>query len=54
MKLKVLSWNIWCGTHLDQVIDFLEKSEADIVALQEGCIDQRGNIVKIISEKLGY
>ncbi len=54
MKLKILSWNIWCGTYLDQVMHFLKNSDYDIIALQEGCIDERGNIVEILANKLGY
>ena len=54
MKIKVLSWNIWCGTYLDEVIKFLQTANADIVALQEVAEDDRGNISKIIADKLGY
>lgn len=54
MKVKVLCWNIWCGAYLDEVIDFLLSSDADIIALQEACIDGRGNIAEIIAKKLGY
>jgi endonuclease/exonuclease/phosphatase family metal-dependent hydrolase len=54
MKLKILSWNIWCGTYLDEVIKFLETADADIIALQEVAIDERGNIGEIIAKKLGY
>jgi endonuclease/exonuclease/phosphatase family metal-dependent hydrolase len=54
MKIKVLSWNIWCGTYLDEVIEFLREADADIIALQEACIDDRGNIAEIIAKELGY
>jgi endonuclease/exonuclease/phosphatase family metal-dependent hydrolase len=54
MKLKILSWNIWCGTHLAEVINFLRTADADIIALQESAEDERGNISKIIAEDLGY
>jgi endonuclease/exonuclease/phosphatase family metal-dependent hydrolase len=54
MKVKVLCWNIWCGAYLDDVIDFLRSADADIIALQEACIDDRGNIAEIIAGKLGY
>src|SRR3989344_3149830 len=54
MKLKLLSWNIWCGTYLDEVIKFLKTTNADIIALQEVAEDERGNISKIIADKLGY
>lgn len=54
MKLKFLSWNIWCGTYLDGVIEFLKTADADIVALQEVVEDDRGNITEIIAKQLGY
>jgi len=54
MKIKVVSWNIWCGTHLEEVINFLKDTNADIVALQEVSEDDRGNISEIIAKKLDY
>ncbi|MBP7006884.1 MAG: endonuclease/exonuclease/phosphatase family protein [Candidatus Pacebacteria bacterium] len=54
MQIKVLSWNIWCGTHQDKVKEFLKNSDADIIALQEVAQDKRGNISKIIADELGY
>jgi len=54
MKLKILSWNIWCGTYLDGVIEFLKTANADIIALQEVIEDERGNLVEIIAKELGY
>jgi|SRR3989344_550314 len=54
MSFKILSWNIWCGTHLAKVIEFLKIIDADIVALQEVLEDERGNISEVIAKKLGY
>ncbi len=54
MKLKILSWNIWCGTYLDEVIKFLKTAEADIIALQEVSEDNKGNIAELIAKELGY
>lgn len=54
MKLKILSWNIWCGIYLDEVIKFLRIANADIIALQEVAEDNRGNISGIIAKELGY
>lgn len=54
MKLKILSWNIWCGTYLDEVIKFLKTVDADIIALQEVTEDTRGNISELIAKELGY
>ena len=30
MSFKILSWNIWCGTHLAKVIEFLKIIDADM------------------------
>jgi endonuclease/exonuclease/phosphatase family metal-dependent hydrolase len=54
MKIKILSWNIWCGTYLDGVIKFLANADADIIALQEVSDDERGNLAEIIGKRLGY
>jgi len=54
MKFKILSWNIWCGTYLNEVKEFLKNSNADIISLQEVVIDERGNIGEIIAKELGY
>ncbi|MFA5936595.1 MAG: endonuclease/exonuclease/phosphatase family protein [Candidatus Paceibacterota bacterium] len=54
MKLKILSWNIWCGTYLNEIIEFLRTTNADIIALQEVVEDNRGNISEIIAKKLDY
>ncbi|MBI2011595.1 endonuclease/exonuclease/phosphatase family protein [Candidatus Daviesbacteria bacterium] len=65
MKLKILSWNIWKGKYLDQVIEVLKKENADILGLQE-VIEKdeedlnlqsgigRLNLAEIIASKLGY
>ncbi len=54
MKLKLLSWNIWGGTHLDEVVRFLQSADADIVALQEVVEIETGNTAEIIAKELGY
>lgn len=56
MRFKILSWNIWGGQHLSEIIDLLRKEDADIVGLQEVIEDLDGtkNTAKIIAEKLGY
>ena len=35
MDIKLVSWNIWRGKLLPEIIDFLSSSRADIIALQE-------------------
>jgi endonuclease/exonuclease/phosphatase family metal-dependent hydrolase len=57
MKVKVLSWNIWHGQDMKGVIEFLRKSEADIIGLQEVLEfenDKNENQAKIIAHELGY
>jgi len=53
MKLKILSWNIWCYGNLDQVADFLKTSDADIICLQEVLPKEDLNIINFLN-KLGY
>lgn len=54
MQIKVLSWNIWCGTYFDEVVSFLEKEQPDIIALQEVSEEEAGNIAMHIAQALGY
>lgn len=54
MKIKILSWNIWCYSDLKKVANFLQSSNADIICLQEVLPkDKNLNIIKFLS-KLGY
>ncbi len=55
MNLKLVSWNIWGGKYLSQIIDFLDASDADVIALQEVVEeDEQHNTAKTIAQKLGY
>ncbi len=56
MKLKILSWNIWGGQHLPEIIELLERERPDVIGLQEVVEDLDGtnNTAKTIAEKLGY
>ncbi len=56
MNLKVLSWNIWGGQHLPEILEFIEKERPDVIGLQEVIEDLDGtnNTAKIIAEKFGY
>lgn len=56
MQMKILSWNIWGGKYLSEVIKFVKKSKADVIGLQEVLqdVDGKNNIAQIIAEKLGY
>ena len=35
MAIKILSWNIWIDGDFDEITDFIKKSNADIIGLQE-------------------
>jgi endonuclease/exonuclease/phosphatase family metal-dependent hydrolase len=54
MKIRLLSWNIWGGKYLEEVIAFLKTADADIVALQEVIENETGNTALTIADKLGY
>ncbi len=56
MQLKILSWNIWGGQYLSQVVDFLKEANADIIGLQEVSQDPGGanNVAEVIGKQLGY
>lgn len=58
MKVKVISWNIWKGKFLNQVIKTLKELDAEVVGLQE-VIEKEGgerkiNTAQTIAQKLGY
>ncbi len=54
MKIKILSWNIWKGQHLEKVINLLEKTKADVLGLQEIKVQGNENLAEIIAKRLGY
>lgn len=58
MKIKILSWNIWHGKHLDKIIQFLRSADADILGIQEVAEKNEegktSNTASIIAKKLGY
>ncbi len=60
MVIKVLTFNIWHGKLLDEVIDFLKQQDADIVALQEVYNGQDSNLSEqyraatVLKERLDY
>ncbi len=35
MIVKILSWNVWIDSHFEHIKDFLDKSDADVIGLQE-------------------
>lgn len=50
-----MSWNLWHGEFLDDIVAFLRRSDADIIALQE-VVDAPGGpqMVAHIAEATGY
>lgn len=54
MKIKIISWNIWCYSYFDEVAKFLERCDADIIGIQELLLDDKSRDVVTILEKLGY
>lgn len=54
MQLKILSWNIWGGKNIEEVISYLRNYNADIIALQEIIRDAEGNTALTIARALGY
>lgn len=56
MTLKVVSWNIWFGTHYHDIVKHLKESDANIIALQEVIQETDGsdNVAENIAKELGY
>lgn len=54
MTVKILSWNIWIDSYFDQVKDFLKKSDADIIGLQEVREDDPSREIIKYLEELGF
>ena len=54
MRIKILSWNIWIDSHFDEVKDFLKKSDADIIGLQEVREDDPARETIKFLNSLGY
>ncbi len=56
MQLKIVSWNIWGGRKLPEIIKCLSEAKPDIIGLQEVLQDEGGanNSAKAIADVLGY
>ena len=56
MQLKVVSWNIFGGRKLPEIIQCLREANPDIIGLQEVLQDEGGanNNAKAIADVLGY
>ena len=54
MRLKILSWNIWCDGYMDEIAAFLDAADADIICLQEVLSnDKTRDVLKHLGAK-GY
>ncbi len=55
-QLKIISWNIWGGKNLPEIINCLKEADADIIALQEVLEDEDGknNNAEEVAKTLGY
>lgn len=56
MQLKIVSWNIFGGKKLPEIIQCLSEAKPDIIGLQEVMQDEGGanNSAKAIADALGY
>ena len=56
MQLKIVSWNIWGGRKMPEIIQCLKETNPDIIGLQEVLQDEGGanNSAKAIADALGY
>src|SRR5947199_24580 len=54
MQIKVLSWNIWQGYHLDLILETLREQNPDIIGLQEVPEKDGTNVAQVLAEKLQY
>lgn len=52
--IKILSWNIWVDGNMSLISDFLKKSDADIIGLQEVKENDPGRDVIGYLSSLGY
>ncbi|MEK7128431.1 MAG: endonuclease/exonuclease/phosphatase family protein [Patescibacteria group bacterium] len=54
MKLKILSWNIWCYGKFEEISEFLKNFDANIIGLQEVLPDDPKMDIIGFMKKLGY
>jgi endonuclease/exonuclease/phosphatase family metal-dependent hydrolase len=54
MQLKILSWNIWCDGHMNEITEFLAAANADIICLQEVLPNDKMRDVLGFLGSLGY
>lgn len=54
LQLKVLSWNIWCDGHFNDIKTLLQQQNADIVCLQEVLPESTDIPIIAYMQSLGY
>lgn len=54
MQVRLLSWNIWVKSYFEHVQDFLKKSNADIIGLQEVSGNDTSRDTVSLLTNLGY
>ena len=54
MQLRLLSWNIWGGKHIDEIVDFIGAYRPNIIALQEVVENGDSNTAAEIADQLNY
>lgn len=56
MSITILSWNIWGGLHLPEILSYLDEIKPDIIGLQEAIEEEDGsnNIALEIAKHLSY
>lgn len=54
MPTKIVSWNIWIDSHFNEVKDFLQHADADILGLQEVRDDDPTRDTIKFLESMGY
>lgn len=56
MPITILSWNIWGGLHLPEILSYLDNAKPDIIGLQEAIEEKDGsnNLAQAIAEHLSY
>lgn len=54
MQLKIISWNIWQGKNLPEVLLLLKSCDADVIGLQEVSVKDGLNQAEILAREQGY
>ena len=52
--MKIMTWNIWGGRHIDGVMSLIEEENPDVIGLQEVKEIAGENMAETIAAKFGY